>query len=32
MKENIKYFSTLDDTNGYLIKDIPFTGYIKENG
>ena len=32
MKENIKYFETLQETNGYLIKDIPFTSYIKEKG
>ena len=31
MKENIKYFETLNDANGYIINDIPFTSYIKEN-
>ena len=32
MKENIKYFETLNDADGYLIKDIPFVSYVKEKG
>lgn len=31
MKENIKYFETLNDADEYIINDVPFTGYIKEN-
>ena len=31
MEENIKYFKTLNNANGYIINDIPFTCYIKEN-
>lgn len=30
MNENLKYFATLQDANGYVINDIPWVGYIEE--
>jgi len=30
MSENLKYFATLYDANGYIIEDIPWVGYIEE--
>lgn len=31
MRENIKYFNILAEADEYIIRDIPWVGYIKEN-
>lgn len=31
MSEYIKYFNNLDQAEGYMIKDVPFSGYVKES-